>query len=398
MNTLQLQKEMFKSWFDTTIAQQFQLRQELVGQTLEGIFYTSKVEGWDIDLEGSGVIHLPLGYLTLETTTGKLYRIDTNYQSWCGGIFGILLSKIDVNETHNATVFPLVNQLLHDEIWDSIKGAKIKQIDWNWKRETNCKLDGQILSIKKAYKYLSEDSFVPENLVFHFDNDKSIFFFALEPDEQLEDKKSYTLIGGGEEILIFFDKADLKHWNINTIGFQIRQEENSNNSSPVASLERKLSLFKYSYMGLFNLFKKPTIVQDDLFGALRFVGFKDSSKNYFEGKGHFKPTDSITQYLIQADKDGPTDKQKQFYIALQSNFTNYIQKIKPLIEDEFRNWKEGFEIKNFNKEFELVCITIPRLDNKPVMWDMAFTTIHDLNHHITIDFIDDNPTSILIDG
>lgn len=224
MDTLQLQKEKFKSWFDTTINQQFQLRQELVGQTLEGIFYTSKVDGWDIELEDSGAIHLPLGYLTIVTTTGNLYRIDTNYQSWCGGIFGILLSKIDVKETHNATVFPLVNQLLHDETWDSIKEAKIKQIDWNWKREPHCKLNGQILSIKQAHKYLSEDSFVPESFVFHFDNDKSIFFFALEPDEQLEDKKSYTLISGGEEILILFDKADLKRWNINTIGFQIRQD------------------------------------------------------------------------------------------------------------------------------------------------------------------------------
>ena len=83
MDTLQLQREKFKSWFDTTINQQFQLRQELVEQTLEGIFYTSKVDGWDIELEDSGAIHLPLGYLTLVTTTGNLYRIDTNYQSWC---------------------------------------------------------------------------------------------------------------------------------------------------------------------------------------------------------------------------------------------------------------------------------------------------------------------------
>jgi hypothetical protein len=60
MDTLQLQREKFKTWFDTTIVKQFQLRQELVGQTFEGIFYTSKVEGWDIELDGSGAIHIPL--------------------------------------------------------------------------------------------------------------------------------------------------------------------------------------------------------------------------------------------------------------------------------------------------------------------------------------------------
>ena len=151
-------------------------------------------------------------------------------------------------------------------------------------------------------------------------------------------------------------------------------------------------------MGLFDFFKKPTILQDDFFGALRSVDFKDASKNYFEGKGHFTPTNSDTEYLIEADKNGPTDKQKQFYLDLQADFAKYIQKIKPLIEDEFRNWKEDFVIKDFNKEFELVCITIPRLDNRPITWDMAFTTVHDLNHQVTIDFIDDHPNGILIDG
>jgi hypothetical protein len=151
-------------------------------------------------------------------------------------------------------------------------------------------------------------------------------------------------------------------------------------------------------MGLFSFFKKPTLLQDEFFGALRFTEFKDASKNYFEGKGYFIPTGSNTEYLIQADKSGPTDGQKQFYIDLQADFTNYVQKMKPLIEDEFRNWKEDFVIRDFNKEFELVCITIPGLNNKPVTWDMAFTTVHDLNHHVTIDFIDDEPNGVLIDG
>ncbi|RYE26470.1 MAG: hypothetical protein EOP45_03935 [Sphingobacteriaceae bacterium] len=151
-------------------------------------------------------------------------------------------------------------------------------------------------------------------------------------------------------------------------------------------------------MGLFNLFKKPTILQDDFFGALRSVDIKDTSKNYFEGKGHFTPTNSDTEYLIQADKNGPTDEQKQFYLDLQADFTKYIQKMKPLIEDEFRNWKENFVIKDFNKEFELVCITIPRFEDRPITWDMSFTTVHDLNHQVTIDFIDDRPNGILVDG
>lgn len=151
-------------------------------------------------------------------------------------------------------------------------------------------------------------------------------------------------------------------------------------------------------MGLFSLFKKAVILEDDFWGKLRFINFKDSAKNYFEGKGYFSPTNSDTEYLIQAGKEGPTEKQKQFYLDLQAGFSKYIEKIQPLIENEFRNWKEDFIITDFNKEFQLVCITIPWLDKKPFKWDMAFTTIHDLNHQITIEFVDDNPESILIDG
>lgn len=135
-----------------------------------------------------------------------------------------MLEKITNNETHNPTVFPLINQFLQDEKWNSIKGAMIKQVDWNWKRKPDCKLNGQMLSIREAHEFLLEDSFVPESLVFHFECNKSIFLFALEPDEEISEKQSYTLISGGEEMMIFFDEADLKQWDINTIGFQIRPD------------------------------------------------------------------------------------------------------------------------------------------------------------------------------
>ncbi len=151
-------------------------------------------------------------------------------------------------------------------------------------------------------------------------------------------------------------------------------------------------------MGLFNLFKKPFKIHDEFFGELRFLDFKDASKNYFEGRGHFSPTESETDYLIQAGIEGPVETQRQFYRDLQTNFTKYADKIKPLIEDEFRNWKEDFTIEEFTKEFKLVCITIPRFDSQPFVWDMAFETIHDPNHLFTIDFVGEEPNGVLIDG
>ncbi|WP_153797325.1 hypothetical protein [Foetidibacter luteolus] len=151
-------------------------------------------------------------------------------------------------------------------------------------------------------------------------------------------------------------------------------------------------------MGLFGLFKKPVKIQDDFFGELRFMDFNDASKNYFEGRGYFAPTNNETEYLIHANNEGPTEIQRNFYRDLQANFKQYVEKIKPLIEDEFRNWKEDFLITDFYHEFRLVCVVIPRLENKPLIWEMAFDTIHDLNHQVTIEFTGDQPTGILIDG
>ncbi|MBE7169058.1 MAG: hypothetical protein INR73_00615 [Williamsia sp.] len=150
--------------------------------------------------------------------------------------------------------------------------------------------------------------------------------------------------------------------------------------------------------GLFRLFKKPTILQDAFWGPLLFVASKDASKNHYEGKGYFSPAKSLIEYIIKAGTEGPTDKQKQFYLDLQADFPAYTHKIKPLIENEFRNWKENFFIKDFNKEFKIVHITIPRLNHGPASWDMVFETVHDANHQVIIDFIEDQPRSVLIDG
>ena len=70
----------------------------------------------------------------------------------------------------------------------------------------------------------------------------------------------------------------------------------------------------------------------------------------------------------------------------------------PLITDEFQNWKEDFQIVDFNKEFSIDGITIPRMDDNPLVWDISFTTIHDKNHWVTIDFVDFEPQGVLIDG
>jgi hypothetical protein len=153
-------------------------------------------------------------------------------------------------------------------------------------------------------------------------------------------------------------------------------------------------------MGLFDFFKfKPSpLIEDAFFGQLRFMDFKDPRKNYFEGSGLFTPTGQQIEYFIEANLPGPTLAQQQFYQALQDKYADYVIRIQPLIIDEFRNWQPDFKIQNFTDEFTLLSVTVPRLSTSSAAWDMSFSTVHDANHDITIYFLDEQPTSILIDG
>ena len=102
--------------------------------------------------------------------------------------------------------------------------------------------------------------------------------------------------------------------------------------------------------------------------------------------------------MIEANLTGPTDEQKAFFKKVEASFDQLTLKSKPLIENEFKNWKEYFEIMNFKDEFKVVGITIPRMETYPLIWDMSFETIHDTNHYITINFEDFNAAGIFIDG
>lgn len=213
----------FKDWFDKTINNQLEIRQELVGQSITEIFYTSQVDGWDIHIKDETVVHLPLGYLTFVTSKGHIYEINTDYQSFNGGLFGIMLTRKGTKENHNPTAFPLTNYMLLEKKWCDINKLKINQIDWNW-NEPTFNSNQQTLTKSEAYEYIFEDCFLPENLVFRFDNGRKIYFFSFEPDAKIKDKETYKLLRGGEEIMIFFDETKFQSWDINTIGFQLLAE------------------------------------------------------------------------------------------------------------------------------------------------------------------------------
>lgn len=152
-------------------------------------------------------------------------------------------------------------------------------------------------------------------------------------------------------------------------------------------------------MGLFDFLLGKTIrIEDNFYGQLLFFSSSKKQGDYFEGRRYFKPSGKIIELAIDADSSGPTHTHKHFFENVERNYADLIKKSEPLICNEFRKWKPDFEILNFNEEFTPVYLEIPKDNNANTKWEIAFETVHDEDHTITITVIDFTPTEILIDG
>lgn len=152
---------------------------------------------------------------------------------------------------------------------------------------------------------------------------------------------------------------------------------------------------------MFNLFKKnpEILIEDIVFGKLKYINRKHSPLGFFSGVVIFKPLNKNVECLINAEITGPTNEQREFYKTVESKYFELIELIKTLVESELRDWNENLKVSDFNKDFELLAISIPQMGSNPIMWDMVFRIVHDEGgHDLTITFKDFTPESTLIDG
>lgn len=153
-------------------------------------------------------------------------------------------------------------------------------------------------------------------------------------------------------------------------------------------------------MGLFDLFfGKKLIVQHDFFGELIYSSRKNFTGNdYFYAKMPFSLSTEVIELFIDAAPSGPTESQVEFYKEIEMNYASISQSIIPIIEDEFRNWQEDFKIEDFSVEFQPTFIHLPRMESKPIVWEISFDSIHDKNHCFSVTMNDFSAISVLIDG
>ena len=145
-------------------------------------------------------------------------------------------------------------------------------------------------------------------------------------------------------------------------------------------------------MGLFSfLNKRSKQMTDDFFGLITFRPYKKLDVDYFVGEVYFKPLDRNVDFFIYAEHTGPTQVQKDFYENIENNYSRLVSQAIPLLQKAL---KLIDEIKDFNKQFTLVCITIPIINDSSPEWKLEFSTIHDENNYYTVGFIGDNAIGI----
>lgn len=152
-------------------------------------------------------------------------------------------------------------------------------------------------------------------------------------------------------------------------------------------------------MGLFNFIFGTTKIDNDFFGKMLFLADRrDPSKSYFECRRHFKPSDKQIEIGIDGAEIGPTQMQIDFFKSIEDNYEKIAGAIRPLIEDQFGNWQEGFKIMDFNKEFEPVYLRLPRCESNPIIWEIAFESDYDRNHTLTATMENFVAKELLVDG
>lgn len=147
------------------------------------------------------------------------------------------------------------------------------------------------------------------------------------------------------------------------------------------------------------LFGKTITIDNPFFGKMLFFEFKKNAhNNYFECNRNFKPINTEIEICLSGDVSSSTEKQELFFRKIENNYSKIKTSIIPIIENEFRNWKEEFKIIDFENEFKPVHLTIPRSESEEKIWQIAFESEHDLNHIFTITMKNFIATEIMIDG
>ncbi len=108
------------------------------------------------------------------------------------------------------------------------------------------------------------------------------------------------------------------------------------------------------------------------------------------------PQEPLT-VLINAPREGPTEKHVGFYKNAISDLDALFNKCWPIFEPDFKQWTNKDFSGNWKDDFELMSIEIPRDAAENNEWTVSYF-VDASNHYFTARFINGEPKYNEIDG
>ena len=134
------------------------------------------------------------------------------------------------------------------------------------------------------------------------------------------------------------------------------------------------------------------------FGKILFMGGEAPADNdYWESELKIMEAKEPLTVLINAPKEGPTEKHLAFYENAISDLDVLFNKCWPIFEPDFKQWTNKDFSGNWKDDFELMSIEIPRDADQNNEWTVSYF-VDASNHYFTARFINGEPKFNEIDG
>ena len=144
-------------------------------------------------------------------------------------------------------------------------------------------------------------------------------------------------------------------------------------------------------MGEF-IFGKTIVVQNSFFGEMIDAG------DIYECRKLFNPIGKEVEIGLVKKEIEPDEKQIDFFKWIENNYGLIVQKVSPIIEKRVAEWVPNYQIKNFEKEFILEYLFIPKCENEIFEWQISFYADNELQHSCSLDMKGLEVIQILIEG
>ena len=144
--------------------------------------------------------------------------------------------------------------------------------------------------------------------------------------------------------------------------------------------------------------KPPVEMNHPFFGKMLFMG-KDKPRedDHWEAELEIKEAEEPIIVLIDAGREGPTDKHIAFFQKCVSDLNALFDKCWPIFEPDFEQWTGKPFSGKWTDEFELMSIEIPRDADDSNEWTVGYY-VDAAKHYFTARFIDGKATYNEIDG